>query len=51
MATSTYITSSYSTLYRLLRPEYRSTASKDIVLAIFITIVQFRVSGSTYGSY
>jgi hypothetical protein len=37
-AASTYITSSYSTLYELLRPGYRSTISKDIVLAIFITI-------------
>jgi hypothetical protein len=36
---STYITSFYSTLYELLRPEYKSTISKNIVLAIFITIV------------
>jgi hypothetical protein len=50
-ATSTYITSFYSTLYKLLRPGYKSTISKDIVLAIFIIIVQFRASGSTYSSY
>jgi hypothetical protein len=39
MATNTYITSSYSTLYRLLKPGYRSIINKDIVLAIFTIIV------------
>jgi hypothetical protein len=51
IATRTYITSSYSTLYRLLRPGYRSPINKDIILAIFTTIAQFRISGSTYGFY
>jgi hypothetical protein len=51
IATSIYITSSYSTLYELLRPGYGSTISKGIVLAIFITIARFRASGFTYGSY
>jgi hypothetical protein len=39
IATSTYIISSYNTLYGLLRPGYRSIISKDIILAIFTTIV------------
>jgi hypothetical protein len=38
IATSTYIISSYSTLYKLLKPRYRSPISKDIVLAIFTII-------------
>jgi hypothetical protein len=50
-AASTYITSSYSTLYELLRPGYRSPISKGIVLAVFTTIAQFQVSSSIYGSY
>jgi hypothetical protein len=38
IATSIYIISSYSTLYELLRPGYRSPISKGIILVIFTTI-------------
>jgi hypothetical protein len=51
IATSIYIISSYSILYKLLRSGYRSPINKNIVLAIFTIIAQFRASGSIYSSY
>jgi hypothetical protein len=38
IATSTYITSSYNTLYKLLKLKYKSAISKGIILAIFTII-------------
>jgi hypothetical protein len=37
-AINTYITSSYNTLYKLLRLKYKSAISKGIILAIFTII-------------
>jgi hypothetical protein len=38
---NTYIISFYNTLYKLLKLEYKSTISKNIILIIFIIIVRF----------